>query len=178
MKKYFTSKGDQGQTDQLGKTRISKSHIRIRCLGSIDESSAALGLARAQANDPELHQVVKEIQTDLYQIMSLVALEKPNPKSFPDLKEDRLNWLENKTEEYGSQTDTPRGFILPGENLPSAAFGLARTITRRAERNLVELQEQELLYSDTALAYLNRLSSFCFVIELYTAQKASLAKDH
>jgi cob(I)alamin adenosyltransferase len=178
MKKYFTSKGDQGQTDQLGKTRISKSHIRIRCLGAIDESSAALGLARAQADDPELHQVVKEIQADLYQIMSLVALEEPNPKSFPDLKEDRLNWLENKTEEYGAKTDTPRGFILPGENLPSASFGLARTITRRAERNLVELKEQDLLYSDTALAYLNRLSSFCFVIELYTAQKSSLAKDH
>ena len=170
MTKYYTARGDEGETDQLGKSRISKSHIRVHCLGAIDESSAALGLARAQANDPDLDQMVKRIQTDLYRIMSLVALEEPNPDQFPDLDQDRIIWLEEETEKYGSMIELPKEFILPGDTLPSAAFGLARTVIRRAERYLVEMKDLDLLYSENALPYLNRLSSLCFVIEVFTVQ--------
>jgi cob(I)alamin adenosyltransferase len=177
MTKYYTARGDKGETDQLGKSRISKSHIRVHCLGVIDETSAALGLARAQANDHELDQLVKQIQSDLYRIMSLVALEEPNPTKFPDLESDRITWLEEQSERYGSRIDLPKEFILPGDNLPSAAFGLARTIVRRAERYLVEMNDLELLYSKTALPYMNRLSSLCFVIEVFAAQNPHLQED-
>lgn len=170
MKKFYTSRGDQGKTDQLGKNRVSKSHIRIQTVGSLDEASAALGFARAQASDETIDQLIKTIQTDLYQIMAVVVQEEPETLNIPDLETDRVTWLESTINEYGSQSETPKGFILPGENLPSATFGLARTVVRRAERDLVALNEEGLLFSETALSYLNRLSSLCFVLELLYAQ--------
>ena len=72
---------------------------------------------------------------------------------------------------YGDPVEKPTGFILPGENLPSAAWGMARTIVRRAERETVALMEAGGLFSSTSLAYLNRLSSLCFVLELMSAAK-------
>lgn len=170
MKKYFTARGDDGQTDQLGKTRLSKSHQRIRALGAIDEASAALGLARAQINLPEFQELIKAIQIDLYKIMTQVSLEKADPAKFPDLDPERLAWLEGKISHYGDPLEKPKDFILPGENPGSAALGMARTIIRRAERETVALQESGILFSDQALPYLNRLSSLCFVLELMTAE--------
>ena len=170
MNKFYTSRGDQGKTDQIGKDRLSKSHIRIQTVGALDEASAALGFARAQISDPAINQLIKTVQLDLYRIMSIVALEKPDPKKFPDLEPARLAWLENQIDHYGSQTEVTKEFILPGENLPSGAVGLARTIVRRAERNVVSLAEAGMLFSETALPYLNRLSSFCYVLELFCAQ--------
>ncbi len=170
MSKFYTSRGDQGETDHLGKGRLSKSHIRIQTVGALDEASAALGFARAQISDPAIDQLIKTVQMDLYQIMSIVSLEKPNPDKIPDLEADRVVWLEDQIDHYGSQTESPKGFILPGENLPSGAIGLARTIVRRAERELVALDEAGILFSETALSYLNRLSSLCYALELFLTQ--------
>ena len=177
MSKYYTSRGDEGQTDQLGKSRLSKSHQRIRALGAIDEASAALGMARAQINLPEFHQLIKAIQTDLYRIMTQVSLEKADPQKFPDLEPERLEWLEEKISNYEKPLENPKGFILPGENLSSAALGLARTVVRRAERETVALHQEGLLFSRTALPYLNRLSSLCFVLELMTAVNPPREED-
>ncbi len=170
MNKFYTSRGDKGETDHLGKGRLSKSHIRIQTVGALDEASAALGFARAQISDPAIDQLIKTVQTDLYRIMSIVSLEKPNPDKIPDLEADRVVWLEEQIDHFGSQTESPKGFILPGENLPAGAIGLARTIVRRAERDLVALDEEGILFSETALSYLNRLSSLCFALELFFTQ--------
>jgi cob(I)alamin adenosyltransferase len=70
--------------------------------------------------------------------------------------------------QYGGVIEPPPGFILPGESVPSAAFGLARTIVRRAERRVIQLHQDGYLVSEMILPYLNRLSSLCFVLELYT----------
>ena len=173
MSNYFTSRGDEGQTDQLGKNRLSKSHQRIQAVGAIDEASAALGLVRAQIGLPEFQELIRSIQTDLHRIMTQVSLEEPNPDQFPDLEPGRLDWLEDKISHYGDPLEKPKGFILPGENTLSAALGLARTIIRRAERETVALHQEGLLFSRTALPYLNRLSSLCFVLELMTAANPS-----
>ena len=174
MKNYFSARGDDGQTDQLGENRISKAHPRIQTVGTLDEASAALGIARAQAGSEEINDLVKALQLDLYRIMTLVALEKPNPDKFPDLEVERISWLEEKINHYGENLEEPSGFILPGENLPSAAFGLARTVVRRAERQTAALKDAGLLNSSSALPYLNRLSSLCFTLELLAAQKPFL----
>jgi len=170
MSKFYTSRGDQGKTDQIGKDRLSKSHIRIQTVGALDEASAALGFARAQISDPAINELIKTIQIDLYRMMSIVVQEKPDPEKIPDLEPGRVAWLENQIDHYGSQTEVTKEFILPGENLPSGAVGLARTIVRRAERDLVSLGEAGMLFSETALSYLNRLSSLCFILELFCAQ--------
>ena len=145
MSKFYTSRGDQGETDHLGKGRLSKSHIRIQTVGALDEASAALGFARAQISDPAIDQLIKTAQTDLYRIMSIVSLEKPDPDKIPDLEADRVVWLEEQIDHFGSQTESPKGFILPGENLPAGAIGLARAIVRRAERDLVALERRGII---------------------------------
>jgi len=169
MKNFYTSEGDDGTTGLLGEERVPKNHPRVQAVGAVDEASAALGLARAQAANPDLNQLVKNVQEDLYQIMTLLVLVKPNPEKFPDLQKSRVLWLEEKIEQYGGVIEPPPGFILPGESVPSAAFGLARTIVRRAERRVIQLYEDGNLESKTILPYLNRLSSLCFVLELYTS---------
>ena len=174
MSKYYSARGDDGQTDQLGKSRISKAHTRIQAVGALDEASAALGLARAEAGAGEINELVQALQLDLYRVMTLVALEQPHPEKFPDLEPDRVSWLEEQIDHYGKHLEKPTGFILPGANRLSAAFGLARTIVRRAERQAVALHESGLLHSKTTLPYLNRLSSLCFTLELAAAQQANL----
>jgi cob(I)alamin adenosyltransferase len=168
MKKFYTSEGDDGTTGLLGEERVPKNHPRIQAVGAVDEASAALGLARAQSDNPDLNQLVKNVQEDLNQIMTLLVLVKPNPDKFPDLQKSRVLWLEEMIKQYGGVIEPPPGFILPGESVPSAAFGLARTIVRRAERRVIQLHQDGYLVSEMILPYLNRLSSLCFVLELYT----------
>jgi len=170
MKKFYTSEGDDGTTGILGQERVSKNHPRINAVGAVDESSAALGFARAQADDPGIHQLIKTIQENLYQIMTLLVLEKPNPDKFPELKKSQLAWLEQKIDHFSNHVDQPQGFILPGESIASAAFGVARTVIRRAERTVIQLREDGLWVSEGILPYLNRLSSLSFVLELYTSE--------
>jgi len=168
MSKFFSSSGDQGTTGILGKKRIPKNDPRIRAVGAVDEATESLGFARALSNNPELNDIVKDIQIDLYKIMSLLVLEKPDPEIYPDLKSSRLDWLEDIISRYENDISIPEEFILPGDSLPSAAFGLARTVVRRAEREIVHLLNADLLFSNKVLPYLNRLSSLCYVFELLT----------
>jgi cob(I)alamin adenosyltransferase len=86
MKNFYSSEGDDGTTGLLGEERVLKNHPRVQAVGAVDEASAALGLARAQADNPDLNQLVKNVQEDLFQIMTLLVLVKPNPEKFPDLQ--------------------------------------------------------------------------------------------
>jgi cob(I)alamin adenosyltransferase len=166
MSKYYTSKGDQGTTGLLGKKRVPKNHPRIKAVGAVDEATEALGFARACSDDPNIHQLVKTLQEDLHQIMSILMLEKPDPEKFPDLDQSRVDWLEEIIHTYEKDLPSQKGFLLPGDSLLSSAFGLARTTIRRAERKVVNLHHTEPLHSEFCLPYLNRLSSLCFVLEL------------
>ncbi|MCJ7715045.1 MAG: cob(I)yrinic acid a,c-diamide adenosyltransferase [Anaerolineales bacterium] len=170
MKKFYTSEGDDGTTGILGQERFPKNHPRIQAVGAVDEASAALGFARAQTEDTEINHLVKKIQEDLYQMMSLLVLEKSNPDKFPELKKSQVEWLEQMVDHYGVLVAPPQGFILPGESITSAAYGVARTIVRRAERAVSALNEDRLLIFENIIPYLNRLSSLCFVLELYTSE--------
>jgi cob(I)alamin adenosyltransferase len=107
--------------------------------------------------------------------MSQIVLEKPDPEKFPDLPAERVAWLEKTIEEYQDQVQDPGGFILPGSNPGSAVLSMARAIIRRAEREVVELEQSQLLISKTALPYLNRLSSLLFVLELFIADNITHA---
>ena len=169
MKKFYTRKGDQGTTGLLGESRVAKSHPRIRAVGALDEASAAMGMARALTEDPELVEIVKTTQMDLYTLMSQIVLESPDQTNFPDLAQERVTWLESTIQHYQESIPDLKGFILPGENPTSAAFSMARTIIRRSERETVALVESGLVSSETVLPYLNRLSSLCFILELYTS---------
>lgn len=180
MPTFYTRKGDDGKTGWLGEGRISKAHLLIETLGCLDEASAALGLARASCQEARIREIIQTIQRDLYKMMAEVAASPANKERFRSLDATHINWLETQIELLASSTLIPREFVLPGDTPSGAAISLARAIVRRSERRLAELNEQEKMDHPILVQYLNRLSSLCFILELYENQSAgnphSLAK--
>lgn len=182
MSKFYTKTGDDGYTGRLGKGRLPKHHILIDAIGSIDEASAALGLARAQIKSPATGELITKIQKDLYHIMAELSATKENASKFRVIDDTRLAWLESELDNYSRSVETPAEFVVPGDSVTGAAFACARTIVRRAERRVAELHQAEQFDNPAILPYLNRLSSLCFVLELKENQSmgregSTLAKE-
>ncbi len=163
---FYTTKGDDGTTNLLGEGRVTKYHARIEAVGTLDESTAALGLARAQCRDPRSASILLETQRDLYKLMAEVAATPENADKFHFIDGSRVAWLEQQTDVLSEIVEMPREFILPGDSLAGAALSLARAVIRRAERRVVELHDEQEVLNPDLQRYLNRLSSLCFVLEL------------
>jgi cob(I)alamin adenosyltransferase len=172
MAPFYTRAGDAGDTGLLGDGRVPKFDSRIEALGAVDEATAALGLARASAQAPQSAPLLLEVQRDLYKLMAEVSATPENARKFRAIDEARMQWLETQANLLSASVPIPNQFIVPGENPASAAMALARTIVRRAERRVAELYQQGELENPHLLAYLNRLSSLCFVLELLENQQA------
>jgi cob(I)alamin adenosyltransferase len=182
MSEYYTRTGDDGTTGLLGDQRVGKDDPRIEAVGTLDEANAALGLGRAFCPYPQVQQILTTIQGDLYHLMAEVAATPENAPRFRRIGSDRVIWLEEQVETFGSQFEMPKAFIVPGSNSGAAALDLARTVVRRAERRVSALQITGDLENGAILQYLNRLSSLCFTLELWVTMKAekqplSFAKD-
>jgi len=180
MSPLFTRTGDDGTTGLLGDGRLPKSHPRLEALGSLDEASAALGLARSLCQAEQTGPLLVGVQRDLYALMAEVAATPENAAQFRSLDSGRVQWLESQAEAISALVPLPDEFILPGDSPGAAAMSLARTIVRRAERRLAGLLETGEIKNQILLQYLNRLSSLCFALELLENQQAgkktSLAK--
>ncbi len=178
---FYTAKGDDGTTGLLGEGRVPKYHIRMEAVGSLDEASAALGLARAQCAAPQIAPILLQAQRDLYKLMAEVAATPENADKFRFIDESRVAWLEKETDALTEIVEMPKQFILPGDTLGGATLSMARAIIRRAERNVVILFDEEHVVNKDLQRYLNRLSSLCFVLELlenqHAGKKTSLAKE-
>jgi cob(I)alamin adenosyltransferase len=182
MPPFYTRHGDDGYTGLLGEGRVPKYHPQPEALGTIDEASAALGMARALSPSTDVRDVLRAVQQDLYQVMVELAATPETAGRFTTLGEDRLEWLEAQTEHFGELVELPGGFILPGDCVPAAALAQARTLVRRAERLTARLIHTGAAGRPGLLQYLNRLSSLCFVLELHANKTAgitspSLARD-
>ncbi len=181
MSPFYTQTGDEGSTGLLGEGRVPKFDLRIEALGALDEATAALGLARASVNAPQITPLIVEVQRDLYKLMAEVGATPENAARFRSIDDARVKWLETQTDAITSEVEVPNEFIIPGEVPSSAAMGLARTIVRRAERRVVELYHSGGLQNLSLLAYLNRLSSLCFALELLenhqAGQSTRMAKE-
>jgi cob(I)alamin adenosyltransferase len=190
MSPIYTRNGDDGTTGLLGEGRLPKYHPRLETLGTLDEASAALGLARALCKAPQTGPILLAVQRDLYALMAEVAATPENAQRLRTLRQSpqgklldlpRLQWLESQADAIAALAPPPAEFILPGDALPSAALSLARTIVRRAERRVAELLDKGEIENPLLLQYLNRLSSLCFALELLenrsAGQETSLAKE-
>ena len=172
MSPLFTRTGDDGTTGLLGEGRLPKSHPRIETLGTLDEASAALGLARSLCKAEQTGPLLVEAQRDLYALMAEVAASPENAAQFRTLDSGRVQWLASQAEAISALVPLPDEFILPGDSPGAAALSLARTIVRRAERRLAGLLDQGEIENHVLLQYLNRLSSLCFALELLENQAA------
>jgi cob(I)alamin adenosyltransferase len=172
MSPFYTRNGDDGSTGLLGDGRLPKYHPRIEALGALDEASAALGLARALCQTPQIKSVLMEVQRDLYALMAEIAATPENAERFRILGLPRVQWLESQADNLSITVPLPAEFILPGDTLSGAALALTRTIVRRAERQVVELLDAGEISNPILVQYLNRLSSLCFALELFENQSA------
>lgn len=158
LSKITTRTGDDGSTGLADGTRINKAHVRIAALGSVDELNSQLGVLLAETLPADIRTALLHIQNDLFDLGGALAL--PNQNLFAEKNVARLD---EQIAHYNADLPPLREFILPGGSHAGALCHVARTVARRAERDLVLLSHEEVLPHHT-LAYLNRLSDLLFVL--------------
>lgn len=161
--KIYTKTGDKGETSLFGGKRVMKDHLQVDAYGTIDELISYLGLLASYTINAEYEPILKEIQDRLFTIGSHLAADPEKSKlKKPDLHEEDVTLLEDKIDEWNEFLEPLKYFILPGGHKEVAFAHIARTVCRRAERNVVTL-DQEIPQPVLVLEYLNRLSDFLFV---------------
>ena len=157
-----------GYTDLLGARGISKSDLRIRLLGSIDEASAAFSFTKAFLPLEKDRVVLTTCQQDLSQLMSFIAqlgTEREAPEE-SDFFAEKLASLESMIQSLKAQVEMPARFIFPGENKATGTLDLTRAIIRRVERELNAGFDALQVEALNARQYLNRLSTLCYLLIL------------
>lgn len=158
LSKIYTRTGDKGTTGLSDGSRVAKDSIRIIAIGSVDELNSAIGIVVSCNHDKDSNNLLTEIQHKLFNIGGELSL--PGHA----LVEDKdVTWLENQLDELNENLQPLKDFILPGGSLTASYCHLARSICRRAERDLITLGHQEDI-SPVILQYLNRLSDLLFVL--------------
>lgn len=165
--KVYTRRGDRGETDLFGGTRVAKDHLRVEAYGAVDELNAALGIAAAASAETDVRALAAELQSRLFDLGALLATpdaeRRAKAAELPGPTQDDVDLLERRIDAFETELAPLRRFVLPGGTAAAAGFHLARTVCRRAERRVVALGRSEPV-DPLALRFLNRLSDLLFVL--------------
>ena len=171
----YTGRGDDGFTGLLGRERVPKYDLRPEAYGTVDEAQAAMGVARAAAQSLRTKEILLDAQRDLYLLMAELAAATPAAAAQVNgLPQGRVEWLEGTIDELAAELPPLRVFVVPGDSPANAALHLARTVVRRAERQVARLVHQGDVPNPELMAYLNRLSSLLFVLARWEDAQAGL----
>ena len=158
-----TMRGDGGETSLAGGVRVSKASERVETYGTIDELISSLGFARSICEDAEIAALTKSLQQDLFTIGSALATPAESPKPPVQIEQALVDRLTTEVHRIEAIDGILADWSIPGEHRAAAAFDVARTICRRAERALVRLQEGGVAVQSAILAYVNRLSDLVWL---------------
>lgn len=162
--KIYTKTGDDGTTSLFDGTRVNKDHHRVDTYGDVDELNASLGVAIASLNDEEIKKILLRIQRNLFAMGAQLANpQHKKQKTKADFGGDKITALEKAIDQCEAEIDPIKNFILHGGSIAASHLDLARTICRRAERQLVSLSQNESVDSNLVM-YLNRLSDLLFML--------------
>jgi cob(I)alamin adenosyltransferase len=167
LNKIYTRTGDSGTTGLVRGPRRMKNDLRVEAFGTVDEANSFIGMARlSTASMPKLDRLLARIQNDLFDLGSDLATPGADPEGTQSLRitPAQTEWLEQQIDYYNEGLAPLTSFVLPGGTPLAVALHLARTVTRRAERLVVELLAKEPDTSGAVLIYLNRLSDLLFVM--------------
>jgi cob(I)alamin adenosyltransferase len=173
LNRIYTKTGDAGTTALGSGERVPKTSPRIAAYGTVDETNAAVGAARIQlgGSEPDVDAMLLRIQNDLFDLgADLCVPDKGEKLPYEPLRvaDAQVTRLEAEIDEMNASLEPLRSFVLPGGTPAGAALHVARTISRRAERMMVELASlPDETVSAPALKYINRLSDFLFVASRY-----------
>jgi cob(I)alamin adenosyltransferase len=175
--KIYTRKGDAGDTGIWGGVRLGKDDLRVEAIGAVDECNAAIGVALAHGLPDRLADLLRKAQSGLFIVGSdLMAPDRSGPGgSLPRIGDDDTDRLEQAIDELELELPALRNFIVPGGTMAAAQLHLARTVCRRAERQVTRLARRGDQVSGAVQAYLNRLSDFLFVAARYLNHTAGAA---
>lgn len=157
----YTKTGDKGTTSLFTGERVPKNSLRVKAYGTIDEANAALAMVRATCKNDKVREIVLQLQKNNGMLMGdLASLNQPAM-----INAATVDVIEAIIDEVEAKVPPFTGFLIPGETQAGAYLDLARTITRRAERIMLDLAEEEPegVHESNRL-YVNRLSDLCFVL--------------
>jgi cob(I)alamin adenosyltransferase len=175
--KIYTKTGDRGETGLFGGGRVPKDHPRVAAYGDVDELNSTIGVVRATAPTEWFDELLAGIQRDLFSIGGHLATPDPARVTAAlakaELSETRVQAFEAEIDQADRELPPLRAFVLPAGAPKATALHLARTVCRRAERNVVHLS-REAPVPDLFLVYLNRLSDLLFTLARLANHRAGL----
>lgn len=168
----YTRKGDDGTTALGGGQRVPKDALRVCAYGTVDELNSALGVALAHGLSARLAEALPPIQNELFHLGSDLCFVEADKARYaiPQVEERHVQRLEHLIDELNAAVGPLENFILPGGSIGAAHLHLARTVCRRAEREITALAREEPVGA-FVLQYLNRLSDALFVMARYENQQ-------
>jgi cob(I)alamin adenosyltransferase len=175
--KIYTKTGDAGETGLYGGERVKKFSKRVSSYGTVDEANSAIGLARAHSSDVEIDGVLAQIQNALFDVGADLAtpVGSKYEKNLVRIDAADVETLEHLIDRFQEECPPWSNFIHPGGTLAAGALHLARAITRRAERDVLELETLEDSNHNVAV-YLNRLSDFLFILARVVNARAGVGE--
>ena len=177
LTRIYTKGGDKGKTSLSSGQRVVKHHPRVAAYGTVDETNAAVGLARlhtAGLPDPEIDAILSRVQNDLFDLGADLATPETENPEFPPLRvvAEQTERLESEIDRLNADLAPLNSFVLPGGSPAAAYLHLARTQARRAEREITALAEDDAINPE-AVRYINRLSDLFFVMSRYVNDKGA-----
>lgn len=175
LTRIYTKGGDKGSTSLGSGKRVKKHDLRVAAYGTVDEANAAIGVARLHTRDKggagDIDDMLNRIQNDLFDLGADLC-QPEDPKDYPPLRvvEAQVERLEQEIDRLNAELQPLKSFVLSGGTPAAAYLHLARTIARRAERDITALMETESV-NPAGLRYINRLSDLLFVMARYVNDK-------
>ena len=168
--KIYTKTGDKGTTSLIGGKRVLKNSDKLNAYGTIDELNSFLGLLRAKTTDENIKTEILDIQNTLFNVGAYLALDENVEKipEFAQISDEKIKKLEDLIDFFQENLPKITNFIIYGENELSAICHVCRAVCRRAEREIITVNQQYNI--DTNITtYINRLSDLLFVLaRIYT----------
>jgi cob(I)alamin adenosyltransferase len=172
LDRIYTRSGDDGRTSLGDGARLPKFDVRVAAYGGVDEANAAIGIALLHIDDAQLRDLLLRVQNDLFDLgADLCRPEREHRKVEPlRMSEAQVAWCEAMIDAYNADLPPLDSFVLPGGSAAAAHLHHARTVMRRAERDMTEIAYQEPV-NPAALRYANRLSDLLFVLARHANDK-------
>ena len=167
-----TGQGDGGYTYPYSGHKLRKDDLRLEVVGTMDELSSFLGMAKSLIKDKDGRNILEKIQHDLFTVGSQVS-GRGSKNLKRKIASGNIRYLEKEIGELEKKFPF-KNFVLPGDNLVSSTLHVARTITRRLERRAVTLRNKEKFEGKDILIYLNRLSDLLFLLACRFSQTDKL----
>src|ERR1051325_10794780 len=158
LSRIYTRTGDNGTTGLGDGARVNKDSLRVEAMGDVDELNAIIGIMLTEPLSETIVQTLTRVQHDLFDLGGEICIP-----GYEMVKAERVDALENILDALNEPLEPLKEFILPGGTRAAAYCHLARTVCRRAERQLIKLNREEAVTA-ISLQYLNRLSDLLFVM--------------